>query len=266
MGESARDTTSVRLEVDAPRRVATLVLDRPPLNLLDLGTWEALARVVAEVAARADVRALVVTGGSRALSAGAEVEELAGWDRAAAAAASASMHRALDALAGLPIVTVAVITGYALGGGCELALACDVRFAADNAKMGQPEILLGALPAAGATQRLPRLVGAGRAKDLILSGRMVDMVEAPRIGLVDHVLPADDVLAAATDAAATYAAGPASIALAKRAIDEGLTLPLAEALVLEQRLFAEAFATEDLRIGVASFLASGPGVAVFEGR
>jgi enoyl-CoA hydratase/carnithine racemase len=164
------------------------------------------------------------------------------------------------------MVTIAVVTGYALGGGCEIALACDLRFAADNAKMGLPEVLLGALPAAGGTQRLPRLVGLGRAKDLVLTGRMVDMVEAPRIGLVDRVLPADDVLPAALAAAAGFASGPASLLLAKRAIDEGAGLPLADGLALERALFAEAFRTEDVHVGLAAFLADGPGAARFTGR
>lgn len=266
-GGSASDPSAgLRLEVDAAARVGTVVLDRPPLNVLDLATWDALAGAIAEAAARDDVGALVVRGGSRALAAGADVAEFRGWTPDDAAAAAVRMHAALDALAALPMVTIAVVTGYALGGGCELALACDLRFAADNAKMGQPEVLLGTIPGAGGTQRLPRLVGVGRAKELVLSGRMVDMVEAPRIGLVDRVLPADDVLAAAAEAAAGFAAGPASLALAKRAIDEGMQLPLADALLLERELFARTFATEDLRTGVDAFLEHGPGVARFSGR
>lgn len=257
---------AVRLEVDRSRRVGCVLLDRPPLNVLDLSAWSELSDVLDEACERPDVGAIIVRGGPRALAAGADVQEFVGWDQQQAAAAAAVMHRALDALASAPMVTIAVVTGYALGGGCELALACDLRFAADNAKMGQPEILLGALPGAGGTQRLARLVGVGRAKELILTGRMVDMTEAPAIGLVDRVLPADDVVEAALAAAAGFAAGPASLTLAKRAIDEGAGLTLAEGLVLEQRLFAEAFATEDLKAGVASFLADGPGVARFSGR
>jgi enoyl-CoA hydratase/carnithine racemase len=176
------------------------------------------------------------------------------------------MQDALATLAALPMVTIAVVSGYALGGGCELALACDLRFAADNAKMGLPEILLGAIPGIGGTQRLARLVGVGRAKDLVFSGRMVDMVEAPRIGLVDAVHPVDDLLGAAQAAAAHYAAGPAALALAKRAIDGGIDLSLADGLALERELFAAAFATEDLGVGVTSFLVDGPGVARFTGR
>ena len=257
---------AVRLEADPASRVGVLVLDRPPLNVLDQASWRSIAAHVADVAAREDVRALVVRGGGRALAAGADVEEFVDWDVDAAAAGAEVMHAALDALAALPMVTIAVVTGYALGGGCELALACDLRFAADNAKMGQPEVLLGLLPGAGGTQRLPRLVGLGRAKELIYTGRMVDMVEAPRIGLVDRVLPADDVLPAALEAAAGFAAGPASLALAKRTIDEGMGLPLVEALSLERRRFAAAFATDDARAGITSFLADGPGVARFSGR
>ena len=263
---TAAERPAVRLDVDASTRVGTIVLDRPPLNVLDLAAWHALRAVVAEAAERDDVGALVVRGAGRALAAGADVREFQGWSPEDAAAAVTVMHDALDALAGLPLITIAVVTGYALGGGCELALACDLRFAADNAKMGLPEVLLGALPGAGGTQRLPRLIGIGRAKELILTGRMVDMVEAPGIGLVDRVLPADDVLHAAESMAATFAAGPASLALAKRAIDEGADRTLADALAIERRLFAGAFATEDLRTGVASFLADGPGVARFSGR
>lgn len=265
-GPGTSDTTAVRLEVDTTTRVGTLVLDRPPLNALDLAAWRALEQAVAHAADRDDVRALIVRGGPRAFAAGADVTEFADWDVAGATAAAATIHAALDALAAVPMVTIAVVAGYALGGGCELALACDLRFAADNAKLGQPEVLLGVLPGGGGTQRLPRLVGVGRAKDLVLTGRMVDMVEAPAIGLVDRVLPADEVLPAATAQAVRFAAGPASLALAKRAIDGGADLPLGDALALERRLFADAFATEDRGTGVRSFLADGPGVARFSGR
>jgi enoyl-CoA hydratase/carnithine racemase len=264
--DGATSSQQVRLEVDQTTRVGTLVLDRPPLNAIDLAMWEAIAHAVAVADEREDVRALVVWGGTRALAAGADVTEFSGWDVERAREVSVLLQGTLDALARLPMVTIAAVAGYALGGGCELALACDLRFAADNAKMGLPEVLLGVLPGAGGTQRLPRLVGASRAKELILSGRMVDMVEAQRIGLVDEVHPVDDVLAAARTAAARFAAGPASQALAKRAIDEGLATSLEAGLALERELFAASFATKDMRTGIASFLADGPGVATFEGR
>lgn len=256
----------VRLEVDAEARVGTLVLDRPPLNAIDLAMWDRLGALVAEAGSDPRVRALVVRGAPRALAAGADVAEMPTWDEAAARAAAARIHAALDALAALPVVTVAAVSGYALGGGCELALACDLRLAADNAKMGLPEVLLGIIPGGGGTQRLARLVGPSRAKDLVLSGRMVDMVEALRIGLVDAVHPADALPGEAHAAAARFAAGPAAQALAKRTIDEGLDLPLADGLRLERERFATAFATADAATGIATFLADGPGVARFEGR
>lgn len=266
MAVAGETGSAVRLDVDRVTRVGTVTIDRPPLNTLDLAAWGGLHAAVDRAHEHVDVRALVIHGGPRALAAGADVREFLSWGPEEATAAAAVMHGALDALAALPMVTIAVVSGYALGGGCELALACDLRFAADNAKMGQPEVLLGVLPGAGGTQRLPRLVGVGRAKELILSGRMVDMVEAPRIGLVDAVHPVDAVLDEASRAAAGYASGPASLALAKRAIDEGIGLSLPEGLALERRLFADAFATQDMRTGVASFLADGPGVARFDGR
>jgi enoyl-CoA hydratase/carnithine racemase len=176
------------------------------------------------------------------------------------------LHRSLDVLARAPMVTIAAISGYALGGGCELAMACDFRFAADNAKMGQPEILLGLIPGAGGTQRLPRLVGLTKAKELVFSGRMVDMVEGERIGLVDAVFPADEVYDQACDAASRYAAGPFALRLAKRALEDGTELPLDQALRLERQLFAECFATEDAGTGIASFIEHGPGKAEFQGR
>jgi enoyl-CoA hydratase/carnithine racemase len=265
-GESAPAGASVRLEVDTDARVGTITIDRPPLNTLDLDAWRGLAQAVEEAAAHDAVRALVVRGSQRALAAGSDVREYLDWGPAEARAATDLMQGTLAALAGLPMVTIAVVSGYVLGGGCELALACDLRFAADNAKMGQPEVLLGSVPGAGATQRLARLVGVGRAKELLLSGRMVDMVEAPRIGLVDAVHPVDDVLGAALEAAAGYAAGPAALALVKRAVDEGIGMTLVDGLALERELFTAAFATEDLRTGVTAFLADGPGVARFSGR
>lgn len=256
----------VRLEVDATTGVGTLHLERPPVNALDLAMWRGIEAAASEARERDDVRALVVWGGTKAFAAGADIKEFPDWDAARARENAIVFHRALDTLARLPMVTIAAVCGYALGGGCEVALACDLRFAGDNAKMGQPEILLGILPGAGGTQRLPRLVGLSRAKELVFSGRMVDMVEAERIGLVDLVVPVDDVLGVAREAAARYAAGPYALRLAKQAIEDGTELGLDDALRLERTLFAAAFASEDARIGIASFLEDGPGRARFIGR
>jgi enoyl-CoA hydratase/carnithine racemase len=159
---------------------------------------------------------------------------------------------------------IAAVTGYALGGGCELALAADFRVSADNARFGQPEILLGIIPGMGGTQRLPRLVGPAKAKDLIFTGRFVDAQEALEIGLVDAVVPPADVYGAARAMAEKFAKGPAlALAAAKAAIDSGLDGDLTSGLRLESHLFASVFATEDSRIGIASFVEHGPGKAVF---
>jgi enoyl-CoA hydratase/carnithine racemase len=159
------------------------------------------------------------------------------------------------------------VAGFALGGGCELALACDFRIASDRAKLGQPEILLGIIPGGGGTQRLARLVGPARAKDLILTGRQVKADEALAMGLVDEVVPADELSAHVRAKAAELAAGPVvAQALAKRAIDEGLDRSLGEGLALEQELFLASFATDDAATGINSFLEDGPGHATFTGR
>ena len=257
----------VRLEVDSASRVATMRLDRPPMNALSLQVWREIHECALEAEERDDVRAVVVWGGSKVFAAGADIKEFPDWDyRDVAEGVGAVLHRALDRLARLPVPTIAAISGFALGGGCELALACDFRFAADSAQLGQPEILLGIIPGAGGTQRLPRLVGPSVAKDLIFSGRMVDATEAHRIGLVDAVHPADDLHDEAMGVATRYASGPYALRMAKRAIDEGLEGPLDQGLRLEQSLFAETFVTDDKQIGVASFIEHGPGKAEFTGR
>ncbi len=247
-----------------PDGVALVRLDRPKANALSvevLGQIESAARALGEQ----PPGAVVVWGGERLFAAGADISEFGGPEEARAIG-----HRfraAFDALAAIPRVTIAAVTGFALGGGCELALACDLRVAADTAKFGQPEILLGILPGAGGTQRLARLIGSSRAKDMILTGRQVDAVEALRVGLADRVVPAGEVLDTALQLAGALAAGPvAAHALAKRAIDEGLDGPLAAGLDLEAELFVEVFGTEDASTGVASFLEHGPGKARFQGR
>jgi enoyl-CoA hydratase/carnithine racemase len=256
----------VRLEVDAERRVGTIRIERPPMNALSHQVWREIEAVAAEAADRDDVGAVVVWGGPKVFAAGADIKEFPTWSYQDVNGNGAVLHRSLDVLARMPKVSIAAVAGYALGGGCELAIACDFRFAADNAKMGQPEILLGLIPGAGGTQRLPRLVGLSRAKELVFSGRMVDMVEAERIGLVDAVHPADELYDAAVAAAERYAAGPYALRLAKRALEDGTELPLDQALRLERSLFAECFATEDARTGIDSFIEHGPGKARFSGR
>jgi enoyl-CoA hydratase len=209
--------------------------------------------------------AVVVTGSERIFAAGADISEFGG--PAEAREIGTLFLEALNAIAAIPRMVIAAVAGPALGGGCELALACDLRIAAENARFGQPEILLGIIPGGGGTQRLARLVGPAKAKDMILSGRQVRVDEALAIGLVDEVVPTDELEARARTRAAELARGAlAAQALAKRAIDDGLDLTLAQGLALEQDLFEEVFATDDAGIGVASFLESGPGKATFTGR
>ena len=247
-----------------PDGVGLVRLDRPKMNALSTELLVRLGEIAAELTSDPP-RAVVLWGGERIFAAGADVAEFGGAEKAAEIAAQ--IQDTLDALAAIPRATVAAIAGYALGGGCELALACDFRVCADTARLGQPEILLGIIPGGGGTQRLPRLVGPARAKDLILSGRQVGAEEALRIGLVDRVVPAASLLDEALAWAAQLGAGAViAQAMAKRAIDEGLDSELAEGLALEQELFAEVFETEDARAGVASFLQHGPGKAVFQGR
>lgn len=254
-------------EVTLERRadkVAVVRLDRPKLNPLSRSLLAELHQVVAGLASDLP-GAVVVWGGERCFSAGADVTEFAGEGRAREVAAG--FHAALDALAALARPTIAAITGFAFGGGLELALACDFRFAAAGARLGQPEILLGIIPGGGGTQRLARLVGPARAKDLIFTGRQLSAEEALAIGLIDKVVAPEAVMEEALAYAAGLAAGPVvAEGLAKRAIDAGLAAGLAEGLALERELFAESFRTEDAATGVASFLENGPGKARFTGR
>ncbi len=244
--------------------VALVTLERPKMNALSVAFLGCLHDVVAELAADPP-GAVVLWGGPRLFAAGADVGEFREPD--AATRIAAAFHAVTAALGALPRVTIAAITGYALGGGLELALACDLRVVAEDARLGQPEILLGIVPGGGATQRLPRLVGVSRAKDLIYTGRHVTADEALRIGLADRVVPRDDVLDEAVSLAAAFAAGPLqALAAAKRVIDEGIDVSLADALELEVDAFVEVSHTEDAGLGVTSFLEHGPGRARFVGR
>ncbi|MBN9618919.1 MAG: enoyl-CoA hydratase/isomerase family protein [Actinobacteria bacterium] len=252
------------VRVEVADGVATIRLERPPMNAINTEVQE-LLRAAAEQVGRDDaVRAVVLFGGEKVFAAGADVKEFAGQDHAYMLRDANRLTSSLDAVARIPQPVIAAVTGYALGGGCELALTADFRVSADNAKWGQPEILLGIIPGAGGTQRLPRLIGPAKAKDLVYTGRFVDAAEALEIGLVDVVVPADQVYATALAMAARFAKGPAhALAAAKAAIDGGLDTDLATGLRLEAHLFASLFATEDRTIGMQSFLENGPGKAQF---
>jgi enoyl-CoA hydratase/carnithine racemase len=256
----------VNLEV-AGSGVGTIRLDRPKVNALNRQVVLEIDDAVGAARSSDDVRAVVVWGGERVFAAGADIKEMAELDAVAMFRYIGMFQEVFTRLEQLPKPTIAAINGYALGGGCELALACDMRIAAEDAQLGQPEILLGVIPGAGGTQRLPRLVGVGRAKDIIYSGRFVSAQEALEIGLVTEVVAAGDVHATAAAMAARFAAGP-SVALmaAKQAIDRGSQTDIASGLHIERHAFAALFATEDQRVGMESFVARGPGQAKFVGR
>jgi len=255
------------VSVEVSGAVATIRLDRPPMNPLSLQVQREIRDAALELSDRADVGAVVLYGGPQVFAAGADIKEMADMTYQDMAMASAALQGAFDAVAGIPQPTIAAVTGYALGGGCELALCCDLRIAADDAKLGQPEIRLGVIPGAGGTQRLPRLVGQSRAKEIIFTGRMVDAQEALAIGLVNSVVPAAEVYTTAMELAGKLAKGPAmAMRAAKRAIDGGIETDLATGLELERLEFSGLFATDDQKIGMASFIENGPGKAQFSGR
>lgn len=256
----------VNLEV-ADSGVATLRLDRPKLNPLNRQVATEIGEAVDKAAADENVRALVVWGGERVFAAGADIKEMGERDAVTMFRYIGFFQDVFTRLDNLPVVTIAAINGYALGGGCELALSCDFRICAADSQLGQPEILLGVIPGAGGTQRLPRLVGAGRAKELIYSGRFVPADEALAIGLVNKVVPEAEVYPTAVKWAERYAAGPrVALMAAKQAINKGIDVDLETALLIERQAFAALFATEDQQIGMTSFVEEGPGKAKFVGR
>lgn len=258
------DTLLVTIE----NGIATIVINRPDKrNALNASVRREIIEALDALRTQNEARVIVFTGaGEKAFIAGADIGEFAERTPVEQRAVMEE-RRVFDEIAAFPKPTIAMINGYAFGGGCELALACDLRIASDRARFGQPEILLGIIPGGGGTQRLARLVGPAKAKDMILSGRQVAADEALAMGLVDRVVPADEVQDAALAWAAELAAGAVvAQGLAKRAIDRGLDVSLGSGLELEQELFVQVFATDDARIGVESFREHGPGQATFTGR
>ncbi|MET9484237.1 enoyl-CoA hydratase-related protein [Streptomyces sp. NPDC006638] len=253
---------TVNLEVSDG--VGTIRLDRPPMNALNASIQDRLRELAEEAGRREDVRAVILYGGEKVFAAGADIKEMRDMDHAAMVLRSRALQEAFTAVARIPKPVVAAVTGYALGGGCELTLCADYRIAADNAKLGQPEILLGLIPGAGGTQRLARLIGPSRAKDLIFTGRQVRADEALAIGLVDRVVPAAEVYEQARAWAAALAQGPAlALRAAKESVDAGLETDLETGLAIERTWFASLFATEDRERGMRSFVEDGPGKARF---
>ncbi len=254
----------VRLEV--ADGVGTIRLDRPKMNALDAQMQEEIRAAATEAGERDDIKAVVVYGGERVFAAGADVKEMARMSHTDMVKRSSGLTSAFTAVARIPKPTVAAVTGYALGGGCELTMCTDVRFAADDATFGQPEILLGIIPGAGGTQRLSRLVGPAKAKDIIFSGRFVKADEALAIGLADRVYPAERVYDEAVAWASQFVnAATYALRAAKESIDRGLEVDLDTGLEIERQQFAALFATNDRTEGMSSFVEKGPGKASFTG-
>ena len=256
----------VNLEV-SETGVGTIRLDRPKVNALNEQVIRELGAIVEDLRLNEEVKSVVLWGGEKVFAAGADIKQMGDLNAVQMFRYIGGFQEALTRLERLPQITIAAINGFALGGGCELSMACDYRICAEDSKLGQPEILLGVIPGAGGTQRLTRLVGVGRAKDIIYTGRFVDAEEAKAIGLVHDVVPASDVYDTAVKKAERFAKG-ATLALmaAKQVIQFGYDVDMDTALTLERQAFASLFATEDQKIGMKSFAEEGPGKAKFVGR
>jgi enoyl-CoA hydratase/carnithine racemase len=257
----------VRLEDDTAPGVATIRLENGKMNPISRQVTADLAEINAELAHRDDIGAVVVWGGPRIFAAGADIKEFPLiTDKAEAVEFSMDLQNAMLGLENLPQITISAVNGYALGGGCELGMATDFRIAGDGAVFGQPEILLGIIPGAGGTQRLMRLVGITKAKEINYTGRLVSSAEALEIGLVSEVVSDDTCYQRAVELATQYAQGPKALQFLKRAMMEGLSLPLDEAARVEAEAFGDCFETEDRVSGVRSFIEDGPGKATFTRR
>lgn len=255
------------VHVEVEDGVATIRLDRPPMNAINEELTRDLQEAATEASSRDDVGAVVLWGGEKIFAAGADVKMMLTMDPREVKPMITALQEVFNLVEEIPKVTIAAINGYALGGGCELAMCADLRYAAEDSRIGQPEILLGIIPGAGGTQRLPRLIGPARAKDLIFSGRHVKAEEAKLIGLVDEVFPSDQVYPKAVEAARRYARGPLqALRAAKVAVNWGTRGDFRSGVVLERELFADLFSTEDQKTGMRSFLEQGPGKADFSGR
>lgn len=234
------------------------------MNVLNREMQNQIAQACAQLSADTQVRSVVLFGGEH-LAAGADVKEMAQWSRDVALREAPQLQAAFNAIAQIPVPTIAAMSGYALGGGLELALACDLRIAASSCSMGQPEILLGIMTGAGGTQRLSRLIGSSHAKDLLFTGRIIKADEAHAMGLVNEVVPDSEVLDRALDLAAELAKRPRqAIRAIKQAVDQGLEQDIDDGLKLELELFSNLFGTHDQRLGMQSFLEQGPGKATFD--
>jgi enoyl-CoA hydratase len=246
--------------------IATLTVNRPDkLNALNAATIADLGAAIEEVRSRADIRGLILTGAGRAFVAGADISELAAETPVSARELALEGQRIFGRFESSPKPVIAAVNGFALGGGCELALACHIRIASEQAKFGQPEVKLGICPGYGGTQRLARLVGKGRALQLLMTGETIDAAEAYRIGLVNRVVAADSLIETATAMLRQILAnGPLAVAACIEAVGLGLDMPLDGAMAMEAAHFGLLAATSDMREGTTAFLEKRP--AEFKGK
>ena len=244
------------LTFDVADRIATITVNRPDkLNALNDALMAELGRAIDDAIARDDVGGVLLTGAGRAFVAGADISEMVDEDALSMKARAERGQRTFRRFETSPKPTVAAVNGFALGGGCELAMACHIRIASESAKFGQPEVKLGIVPGYGGTQRLPRLVGKGRALQLLLTGEMIDAAEAHRIGLVNRVVPAGELLdGARTLLRGIIAQGPLAVAHCIEAVDRGLDMPLDDAIALEASYFGLLSASADKAEGMRAFL------------
>ncbi|MEU6717519.1 enoyl-CoA hydratase/isomerase family protein [Nonomuraea purpurea] len=242
------------VSVEVADQIATIRLDRPKMNALNGQVQQEIAEAARIVDADPQAQAVIIYGGEKVFAAGADIKEMADMSYADMSTHSRALQACFTTVAQIGKPVIAAISGYALGGGCELALCADFRVAGESAKLGQPEILLGIIPGAGGTQRLPRLIGPARAKDLIFTGRHVPASEALAMGLVDRVVPDEQVYTAALEWAATFVGGPTvALRAAKQAVDQGLEADLDTGLEIERLQFSGLFATDDAKIGMRAF-------------
>jgi enoyl-CoA hydratase len=235
--------------------LAIVKINRPPVNALNSEVVTEIHQMIDELEKDEQVKVIILTGEGKAFVAGADISEMVDFDNAGGAEFSKKGQAAFDKIENTPKPVIAAINGFALGGGCEIAMACDIRIAVEGAKLGQPEVNLGVIPGFAGTQRLPRLVGKGKAKELIFTGNMISAEEAEQIGLVNQVLTADELMNTAKEMAKTIASkGPAAVRAAKLAINEGVNYELSKGLEIENQAFAKLFETEDQKEGMKAFL------------
>ena len=242
--------------VETKEKVGIVKMNRPNvLNALNIETLQELSEAISDLSESADVRVVIITSAGKAFLAGADIAEMKDMSPDEAIQFSKSGQKVFDLIASLEKPVIAAVNGFALGGGCELALACDIRIASDKAKLGQPEVNLGVIPGFAGTQRLSRLVGAAKAKEMIFTGDMVDAQTALSIGLVNQVIPADQLMNVCMELANKIASkGPTAVKMAKRAINQGIEARLEEGSAYETRDFAECFATGEAKEGMSAFL------------